>query len=484
MKKSILIYIAFLAFSSCEKSLELQPYAELSEVNALKDASSIESCVNGIYLKAGWALYYNGYKSYGDYLGDLLQPVDNSQADVNYFRSETRTGTWDLGWQCVNSANMVIEAIDNGNAGTDSNADRMKGEALFWKATMMFELTREYGPQYDVSTLDKDAIMIYNKPVRDYKGGPLQPVGVCYEQIIADLTEASVLLPTDYEDGVFPASYKNVYNRVVKDAALSMLARVSFQKGTTEGYTDAVNYINQVIGVTPGEITTNRKLATNLKSLFSLQGIGQKGTNPEIIVQLSNLEFRGYNTGFPFSVTSYSTPTYMVNDSFLSYTSAIIDTQYIKNNEDKRIKDFYEIRKDKKSNELYILVRKYDIATIGYMNFPYLRVGELLLTRAESEWNIGNYTNAFLDYKLLKSRSKASSSNEVQGSNEALLDSIQQERLRELVLEGDRFYDLLRQRAFIPGGSPDVAEFNWDAPRAICRIPDSELIRNPYLSGY
>jgi starch-binding outer membrane protein, SusD/RagB family len=484
MKKLLLILISVCVLISCEKGLDLQPYAELSETNALKDASSIESCISGIYLKASWAIYYDGYKSYGDFLGDCLQPVDVYNPNENYFRNENRNGTWALGWQCINAANLVIEAINKGNAGTGTNADRMKGEAFFWRATMQFELTRQFGPQFDESMLNEEAVMIYTSPVRDFKGGPLKPVNECYEQVTADLLAAAELLPTSYSDITFPYSYSTSKNRVLKDAAWAMLSRINFQKGTNEGYTDAIKYTNMVLGNTSGSISTNRQLASSVKSLFRLQGVGDQGTLPEILVQLSNTEYRGYNTGFPFSITANSLPTYMVNELYLTKTNAVLNAQYIINNTDSRVKDLYELKIDRVTKKPYFLIRKYDISTMGYINFPYLRSAELLLNRAESEWKLGNYNNAFADYKLLKSRSIPLASNEVLGTSENLLDSIQQERLRELILEGDRFWDLLRQREFIYGGSADVVEFNWNDPRAKCRIPNEEIIKNPYLEGY
>jgi hypothetical protein len=147
--KNILILSTFiLLFVSCEKSLDLEPYLELKSEEVLKNAESIDVAVNGIYLQAGWAFYAGTYKYYGDYMGDLIQPRAGYKPNNNYFRNADR-GTWEAGYQVITAANLVIEACNKGNAGNDANAHRMKGEALFWRGTTLFELTRQFGPQYD-----------------------------------------------------------------------------------------------------------------------------------------------------------------------------------------------------------------------------------------------------------------------------------------------------------------------------------------------
>jgi hypothetical protein len=282
------------------------------------------------------------------------------------------------------------------------------------------------------------------------------------------LTEAGELLPETFQ-GPFPDAYSKTMTRVKRDAAFAMLARVQFQKGTVEGYEKAVEAANKVLGIKYGEIQESRALANSVKTVFRIKGSGAQGINSEIIVQLANASYKGYNTRFALNVKgSTDIPFFLPNAKFTALKSKLTDTRY---------SDLIE--EVGKGTKKIIVVRKYDIAESQYMNFPLLRSAELVLTRAESNWNLKNYDEAFADYKLVKSRSIAAAKNEVKGTESAILDSLQKERVRELVFEGDRYFDLLRRHSFIAKGSESVPEFNWDDPKAAARIPDSEILLNP-----
>ena len=111
-------------------------------------------------------------------------------------------------------------------------------------------------------------------------------------------------------------------------------------------------------------------------------------------------------------------------------------------------------------------------SSLAVGNIPVFRLSEMYLIVAESEAQLGNVgaSQKALLYTA-KRDSKITSESDLPATKDALLTFIADERVRELFVEGHRFYDLRRTGAVAEiGGDP-----NFVAQKFVFPIPSEEI---------
>ncbi|HEV7348033.1 RagB/SusD family nutrient uptake outer membrane protein [Telluribacter sp.] len=127
-------------------------------------------------------------------------------------------------------------------------------------------------------------------------------------------------------------------------------------------------------------------------------------------------------------------------------------------------------------------VRKYGAPDDANNNIHIFRLAEMYLIRAEARARLGRITgsnSAQADINILRTRAKAPTVTLTTQENALLV--IENERVYELAFEGHRWYDLKRTgrlQAVMQAFSP-----NWNQKYELWPIPQSEVQRNPALSG-
>lgn len=211
--------------SSCEKTINKDPLAQISTANAYVTAADAKDAVTAAYTQLtanNWCCSYiqNGYMYWvlGNVSTDDADKGGESGSDQLYakqialFNIPTDNDAVRFAWSSqyigVHRANLVLDNVPNIDM-DQTLRDRYLAEAKFLRAYYYFNLVRTFG----------DVPLILSATLKEYNLSRT-PKAEVYAQIIKDLEEASAVLPEkkDYaaeDDG-----------RATKGAAESYLGKV------------------------------------------------------------------------------------------------------------------------------------------------------------------------------------------------------------------------------------------------------------------
>lgn len=238
--KNIVKYIALsigliLTASSCSDFLEESPSDSKYVNESIKNLQGAETALNGVYhLMAYSTSYGRDMTIYGDYKGgDFGLTTTGIAGDALYFFTHTTSSGsssgstfWTQGYKILQQTNNIIESIELGKVVVSTEADQtalnnVHAQALAIRALVHFDLTRLYGYPY---SKDKGAglgVPIVTKVLPSGEKPKRNTVAECYTRVITDLTDALLL----YDE---PATKKN--GRIYYYGAKALLARVYLYK--------------------------------------------------------------------------------------------------------------------------------------------------------------------------------------------------------------------------------------------------------------
>lgn len=446
-KLSHYIYIIAIAFAaaSCEKELDITPTQSIDENEALLTSSDVEAALVGAYSDLGDGDVYGGNMfvmsellanstalNWSGTFQGLTQIYNKTIPVDNGFVQDT----WLDAYRVINDVNNVLSAIDVVLA---SRKERVEGEAKFIRGALYFDLVRLYAKAWnDGDPTQNDGVPIIVTPTRapldetSQKGR--DKVAAVYAQVIKDLTEAESLLPES--NGVFATKY----------AASAMLARVYLQKGD---YASAAAAAARVID------SGNYSLEETYAEVFPFNG---SNTNEDVASPENE-------TIFAIQVTnSQGTNNFNTYFSTLGRGDIDITEEHLELYEtgDERLELFYE--------DGGYRTGKFDMV---YANVPVIRLAEMYLIRAESNFRLNNSTGAAPvdDINLIRERAGLTPYTAAQ----LTLDRIIKERKLELAFEGFALHDAKRLEEAI-GPLP------WNSPKLVFPIPDRERKVNANLT--
>jgi hypothetical protein len=464
MKRKIiipLILLTTITFFSCKKILEVDQKINLPNDEAIKSVKDLEAVLIGAYdgIQSGNVLGGN-MVLFSDLLADDTKVNEALLTSFGtkdiYDRATTMQDSplrdmWAAAYAAINRANTVIYYVDNNllsGGDFDKVKGQYKGEALFIRAVVHFEILRFWALPYDVNNPGGN-----NQLGAPYRTQPTlsgfsnlamarNTVEDVYAKVIADLKEAETLLAA--------ANILKSTNRASEMAATAYLARVYFYKGD---YTDASINAEQVIN--SGLYSLN----TNLISVFQTSG---NTATSESIFQLVNIATDQSNSiTYNYNPSDGSNPLFTGIDS-LKYLYCSLDGRRTK---------FISINPFANVN----FVIKYKPANPEY-NVSIIRLAEMYLIKAESDILAGNITQSTYDsYTAVKKRAYGANWVDETIIQSNLLDSVRLEHRREMIFEGDRYHDLKRMKMNERDGIP------WNSPSLLFKIPQEEMSGNPLM---
>lgn len=281
MKKYIFFLSAVVFFiASCDKKLDLLPRQSVAEEVALSSDVNVKKVLNGAYdaLSSG-SLYGGDVLLYSELLGadgeirwegTYNQPREIWQKSILTTNSFV-TATWSQGYYTINIANNVLSAI---NVVKAADQNRVRGEALFIRGAVYFELVKLFARPYSAGNTNTNlGLPIILTPTREVNESSLVPrstVEQTYTQVIADLIQAENLLPNT----------NSVY--ATKSAAAAMLARVYLQMAR---YAEARDAANRAITAATGKSLAStyagafNNTSNSTEYIFAIQVNAQDGAN-------------------------------------------------------------------------------------------------------------------------------------------------------------------------------------------------------------
>ncbi len=431
---SLLILVGLL---SCNKYLDIDPAQNISESVALTTDANVKSVLRGAYSRLRHSAVYGGRILRNSELlasdGEILwvgtfggpRQISNKQM---FAENEDVRAQWLRCYEVINVSNNVLSALDVVN---ESDRDRVKGEALFIRALMHFELVRFFGKQYQAGQNNTQlGVPIIATPTREINPENFvarNSVEEVYNQVIADLREAAGLLPP--KNGLFAGA----------DASRSLLARVLLQKGD---YAGALTEANTVLN------NSNYSLQGTYAAAFNGD---TPGSEDVFAIEFTNQD--GLNAMTEF----WSVPEFGGRDGDIEILPGHLALYEV---DDQRLALFFEsagaTRSGKWNNQF------------GYI--PVIRYAELFLIRAECNARLGSSVGAapVEDFNTTYTRAGLPAKSSV------TLEDILLERRRELAHEGHRIHDIRRLKE-------SFGTWSYNDDKLVFPIPAIEIVTNTNL---
>jgi starch-binding outer membrane protein, SusD/RagB family len=431
------LLLPVLMLAACDSPLDTNPTAQIDSETALSTARGIELGLNGAYrgLQSG-NTYANQFMVYPDLYADNLDFTGTFQTDREVSQRNITTsngamlGIWGTMYNAINRTNNLLDAIPNVGELTAAQSSRYRGEALFIRSLVYFDLVRLFGGVPLVVTPSRGA-----GPEASVPRASSQEV---YALIVKDLEEAVTLLPTSRVNG-----------RATRDAANALLARVYLETGANAQARDKAT---AVIG------SGNYSLVPNFRSIWTTKNSQESIFELQFSINNTNsLAFwyypasQGGRLGFAPTAELYN--YFEAGDARRDASIAIAGSQRYGN--------------------------KYHRIANGDDNVVILRLAEMYLIRAEANARLGADAAAVrADINLVRARAGLEPLPTTVTSQQALLDAILRERRVEFAFEGHRFFDLRRfgvasQLLGIP-----AARLLWPIPQGELDVND-QLTQNP-----
>lgn len=455
--KHIILSVLFVWLLSCDSKLDIIPQDVLDADIAITNLDDLETVLFGTYA----ALREDGlYQESMVYLPDLMADnlrIGNSNGGA--FRTEANwmytsgddIETWEAAYSLIFKANTVISNADRFEEGPMKN--RIVGQALALRALGHFDLLRYYAPDYgrNSSAPGVPVVLFFEigKPFRN-------TVAEVYDQIFEDLLTARTALGDVDEDIQANGPYF-----MDQRAVNALLARVSLY---AQQWQDAVDYASSVIGssslANPANYATMWSNDTDGEVLFSV---------------IFATPDEGRLGSRLFDVNT--------NRSTITLTAGLAELYDQVN--DIRYNSFVLLNPDSNPGDDVYLPIKYPGrgGERGLNNAKVLRVSEMYLIRAEAYTNLPSQeVEALVDLNTLRT-SRIIGYTDVNLSGTALTDAIQEERRKELALEGHRWFDLRRagkgvQRGADCRGLTTNCTLQAGDHRFTFPIPQDEILAN------
>jgi len=415
MKIYLSLILSILLFASCSEYLNINPYSAVApESITQNDLPALE---RGMYYsvqndpgRTSWVLF--------DLLGANLTGSSGNPSDVinsilNPLHSDVHSN-WNGLYRALYQVNNVISIADDVPEGNVRN--RVKGTAHYFRGFIYYSLVTRWG---DVPLLRTNTLELVTR----------DPASEVWTFIEEELEQAMDLLGTSES-----------YYYVSKDAAVALLARAKL----------AQNKLPEAATLAEQLITSGRYRLDSFEKIF------RKQFNSEIIFAFENLTEESSNN---LSSQFY---TYAHPNKGGYFWRPAPETLEMFEEGDKR--------KDISITDVAgsYVINKYPSGQTGTDPINVSRIAEMYLISAEAKGRVNGLArlNELRNFRGLPSINPA--------SDEAFITAILDERRKELLAEGFRYYDLIRTGR----AKEELGLFDH---QLVLPIPGRELLQNPNL---
>lgn len=491
------------SLSSCVNDwLDVTPSDGTDADAALTSSSDLAAARTGMYkaLKGNSSLvdyYGQQFFVYGDvHAGDDYQYNNlggSNRAsfyyDMNYqtaseFTSSTSSSNvaWKSPYIVIGRANRIIAAAEGGALSDAAEAkatiDQYAAEAKVLRALAHFDLVRIYGKPYTEDQGASLGVPLVTGVLESNAKPARSTVAEVYTQVVKDLTEAisSNALATETEPG-----YVSVWG------AKAILSRVYLNMGD---YANALSVAEDIIKNSGAALWTrdqyfkawDASTPNESEFLFRLNVSGSTDNND--LNGIGNLQGRD---GYKEMVA-----TKKFVDMLSADANDVRNDMFLPATADKEVAVYG-------TNKVFLNKLRGQGGNLRNVTIvPIIRLSEVYLTAAECAFRNNDKTKA-VEYlnDLVKNRTTTEAS--LATVDNITLERILIERRKELIGEGQRYFDALRNNETITRYtseadkgwhktlSKDAQSFDRDYFKAIAAIPQAEINANPNIkqnTGY
>lgn len=443
--KNILLASCLLAATalstSCSDFLDVKPTHAADASVSITTATDAQVVMRGLMSKMASASYYGrNFSLYGDIKGgdftinaqgrgyDYLYVFNHSVETNNY------SAIWIQGYHCLVQINNLLEQIqkvkDNGST---ENFDQYIGQALTARALIHFDLVRLYGEPYNENKAALGIPLSLSTIRYDATPGR-ESVENVYKQIIKDLKDAEPLInkPTSATTLTPTNGFLNYY------ANKAIQARVYLYM---EDFTNALAAAESVIEFNQYKLYSNSDWVNSWAKQFGSESIFELAIYPGE-GDLGNTSLGAYYRRRGHPNTTIAAGYFLASTNFiklLDEDNADIRKGIMANDETgNRLGSLY-----KYSGGVSLDANGDGKGNTTAINIKVIRLSEMYLIASEAALRSStpDLTKAASYLQQIRKRSAnlapATSSN-------ITLDMIANERSKELLGEGHRFFDMMR----------------------------------------
>ena len=498
MKRIIISLMASLALmgttSSCKGFLETEPATAIKTNKALKEHSLLQAAVHGLYdelqgSSSSTSYYAQSFTIMGDVRGDDMQcPTVGSRGNAYYKMDYTRHniyGPWYNVYSVIRGANRLLQMCDNLKQGASESSLKeianAKAQAQAIRALCYFDLCRVYAVPYTYSNGGTALGVPLVMSVLENSAMPgRNTLKECYDFIIKELNEAIA------SNALEPTSY----GYISQSAAKALLGRVYLYKGDKESNAQALKLSKEVIESNLYQLATDPD---------AYEQIWSESSSKEMIFSIVNFDSKDWadreGLGYVLHVDGYFNA--FITKKF--YDEMMEDPDDIRWNvlwESKGSRAEEVVKNLPDANpDMKMFIGKYPgkaaLKDMRTNDIPVIRLAEVYLNAAEAAFKLGDKPTALKYLNVIVKRANPTKS---VAESDLTLERILKERAKELVGEGHRFYDLMRNdlrcERFYKGKAgwhgallPESRSFDHTYYRVILPIPESELNANATLKS-
>lgn len=426
--------------TSCNKFLDRDPLGQVAQDGYFNSETNANAALMGMYrsmmnsfsygqstiivpeFSAGHVRHSAEYPEYENFAVHGVQTINPWVANI-----------WKALYTTINSSNQIIEEVPNMTSAmiTDQKKNSFVGEAKFIRAFNYFFLVRAFGriPLKLTYTRENTTLDIAQSEKE-----------VVYTQIIKDLTEAIDLLP---EENTYTGDAAR--GRASHWAAKALLAKVYLYRAAfTDDYKPAADLSEEVIS------SGKYSLVSDFSSIWTTQNTSEA---------IFEIQFDDQATN-PLAAVSNDNATVL----FFAKDSTLLD---LYDQQDKR--KLFSIKKGSKNN---YFMGKFPNFSPASQNVTAIRLAELLLIHAEAQARVDNNVSQSAYGSLKKVRDRAdiiSSIDKYQNLSDFII-AVQEEKERELLFEGETWFDYCRTKLALQKYSSLKSETHFLYP-----IPAAEI---------
>ena len=444
MKKNIYhlaLIVSLILFSSCSKDFtETQFFQSDSASEGITSVEQLSSLLRGAYVSMRDANYLGcNYRAYAEVRSDEMHYLFNTPS-LTEVATYTLSGqdvysppefTWKTIYQVVASANIVLSAPDDlpwgeGNTPQErtNEVKKLKAQAYTVRALAFFDLLRLYGQKYTGGTLGIVLPTRYDANARSTRAtiaqteaqieADFQKAVELFEQVAASQgVPLENLVDTDHRNYISPLAVKALQSRYY-------LYKGEWVRAAQCALDVIFSGIYQPAAASDLKSSFQKANASN--SIFELT-VGINGT---LSTQSYDYLIHSKGTG-ALAVSQQAQQLYEPGD----VRASLIETD------------------DPLGVEMYFLNDKFSDLE-GNSNIKVVRYEEVMLNAIEALLHSGDDETALTLYNELREQRGFT-----EEADAISLDELKKERVRELLGEGFRYWDLLRWGDMVPQGNID-----------------------------
>ncbi len=479
----LIISVAFVPLSCNDSFLELQPATSISKDMALVTIDDVETAMYGVY--DGWRGMSGALIIIPDIICDDFFPV------IGYTNAYGQIIAWDYGaddmgyvfggaYNNIVQASNIINKLDEGLI-SDEYKDRKNvvlGTCLLSRAMSHFELVRAYSKRYDKATAASDlgVPIVREQTITFPTRNTVQEV---YDFIFEDIDRVINKEEDGSESNLLPSIANNGNTEFSMNLLYAFLSRVYLEMGD---YQNVIKYSSLVIDGGSYNLVDNKY---DLEDLWEYDGEGGgKGDGSSEIIFKAAITI---TNGGPAIGATWNTGQ-IGNDPRPDYVAspALLD-MYDK--KDYRYDAYFMDNVTTPRAGRQTILNKYptnpNLNILNVNQAKLYRIAEQYLNRAEAYEALGNTASAQADLDAILSARNATA------YGTGLKEQIRNERRKELVAEGFRFFDLRRwgtgftrvtNEGCIKGCNLEVraSDHRWLMPIPVSEMTSNEnMVQNP-----